>query len=63
MRPSPSLSTVPPLSRSRRLAVGAALLAVVAGGTLPATAAHAAPASGSVVEAPVQPPRRPIWRR
>lgn len=54
MRPSPPLSTVPPLSRSRRLAVGAALLAVVAGGTLPATAAHAATAPGTVGLPPVQ---------
>lgn len=49
MRPSPSL----PLSasRERRLAVSAVLLAVVAGGMLPATAAHAAPASPSAAQA------------
>lgn len=51
VRPSPSPSTFLPLSRSRRLAVGAALLAVVAGGTLPATAAHAASAPGSATPA------------
>lgn len=44
-RPSPSLP------RSRRLAVSAALLAVVAGGTLPA-AAHAAPATPATAVTP-----------
>lgn len=51
MRPSPSL----PLSRERRLAVGAVLLAVVAGGMLPATAAHAAPAAPSAAQTTVAP--------
>lgn len=65
MRPSayPSYpshqSTLPSLPRARRLAVGAALLAVVAGGTLPATAAHAATAPGSASQAPLQPAAAP----
>ncbi|MGW1772717.1 serine hydrolase domain-containing protein [Streptomyces sp. NPDC002104] len=45
-----------PLSRARRLSVAAALLAVVAGGTLPATAAHAA---GPVSQEAVQPAAAP----
>lgn len=57
--PSSASSQSSTSSRSRRLAVGAALLAVVAGGTLPATAAQAATAPGSAAQAPVQPAAAP----
>lgn len=54
MRPSPSPATFLPLPRGRRLAVGAALLAVVAGATLPSAAAHAATVPGSAAQSAAQ---------